>query len=70
MTSLVRIARGQLLAVWVAPEYRRLKVGQALLETVKEWSRQSNAQVLHAWVAEQNSLAIGYYKAVGPEPAG
>ena len=52
-----------LVAVWVAPEYRHLKAGQGLLEVVKQWSRESNAHVLHAWVAEQNALAIRFYKA-------
>lgn len=59
-----------LVAVWVAPEHRHLKVGQGLLEVVKQWSRESNAQVLHAWVAEQNALAIRFYKAAGFEETG
>jgi ribosomal protein S18 acetylase RimI-like enzyme len=59
-----------LLAVWVAPEYRRLKVGQALLEVVKQWARESYAQVLHIWVAEKNASAISFYKAVGCEVTG
>jgi ribosomal protein S18 acetylase RimI-like enzyme len=59
-----------LVAVWVAPEYRHLKVGQGLLKVIKEWSRESNAQVLHAWVAEQNALAIRFYKAAGFEETG
>jgi ribosomal protein S18 acetylase RimI-like enzyme len=57
----------ELLAVWVAPEYRRLKVGQALLEVVKQWASESHAQVLHIWVAEQNASAISFYKAAGCE---
>ena len=55
----------ELLAVWVAPEYRRLKVGQALLGVVKQWATESHAQVLHIWVAEQNASAISFYQAAG-----
>ncbi len=60
----------KLLAVWVAPEYRRLKVGQGLLEVVKQWASESHAQVLHIWVAEQNASAISFYKAAGCEVTG
>jgi ribosomal protein S18 acetylase RimI-like enzyme len=60
----------ELLAVWVAPEYRRLKVGQRLLEVVKQWAGQSHAQVLHIRVAEQNASAISFYKAAGGEVTG
>ena len=59
-----------LVAVWVAPEYRNLKVGQGLLEAVKKWSRESKAQVLYAWVAEQNATAIRFYKSAGFETTG
>ena len=58
---------GELLAVWVAPEYRKLKVGQALLGATKQWASRSYAQVLHIWVAEQNTTAISFYKAVGSQ---
>jgi ribosomal protein S18 acetylase RimI-like enzyme len=59
-----------LVAVWVAPECRKLKVGQGLLEAIKGWARESNAQVLHAWVAEQNLSAIGFYKSAGFQVSG
>ncbi len=59
-----------LVAVWVAPEYRHLKFGQGLLEVVKQWSRESNAHILHAWVAQQNVLAIRFYKSAGFEVTG
>ena len=55
----------ELLAVWVAPERRRLKVGQGLLEVVKQWASEIHAQVLHIWVAEQNASATSFYKAGG-----
>jgi GNAT superfamily N-acetyltransferase len=57
----------ELLAVWVAPEHRGLKVGQGLLEAVKRWASESRAQILHIWVAEQNATAISFYKAAGGE---
>ncbi len=59
-----------LVAVWVAPESRQLKVGQGLLKAIKQWSKEKNAQVLHAWVAEQNALAIRFYKAAGFDETG
>jgi ribosomal protein S18 acetylase RimI-like enzyme len=57
----------ELLAVWVAPEYRRLKVGKSLLEIVKQWASETQAEVLHIWVAEQNAFAISFYKTAGCE---
>jgi ribosomal protein S18 acetylase RimI-like enzyme len=59
-----------LVAVWVAPEHRNLKVGQGLLEAVKKWSKESKARVLYAWVAERNATAIHFYKSVGFEATG
>ncbi len=60
----------ELLAVWVAPECRRLKVGQGLLEVTKQWAIESSVQVLHIWVAEQNASAISFYKAAGGQVTG
>ena len=57
----------ELLAVWVAPEVRRLKVGQSLLEKIKQWARENQAGVLHIWVAERNAGAMGFYQAAGCE---
>lgn len=54
-----------LVAVWVAPECRRMRVGHALLEAIKQWSGKQGAKVLSAWVAEKNTGAIAFYLSLG-----
>ena len=57
-------------AFWVAPEYRRLNVGQSLLEATKGWARDGKARFLQAWVSEGNAGARVFYQSAGFQDTG
>ena len=59
-----------LFSVWVAPDFRRLQVGNAMFEEAKQWAVENGASVLHAWVTENNLGAIRFYKGFGMEETG
>lgn len=56
--------------VWVAPGYRRLGIGQMLLDAVIAWARSMNAAYLDLGVTWEDSPAVRLYTRLGFEPAG
>jgi GNAT superfamily N-acetyltransferase len=56
--------------MWVAPEYRRLGLGQMLLEAVIAWARIKGASYLDLAVTFRHSPAMRLYTRLGFEPAG
>ena len=60
-----RNAVADLVSVWVAPEFRRLQVGQRLLGAARRWAQEHGADTLHAWVAAENAPARRFYERAG-----
>lgn len=56
--------------MWVAPGYRRLGVGQMLLDAVIDWARTANASYLNLGVTFGDNPAMRLYKRTGFEPVG
>jgi GNAT superfamily N-acetyltransferase len=56
--------------MWVAPEYRRLSLGQMLLEAVITWATAKNVAYLDLGVTYRDSPAMRLYTRLGFEPAG
>lgn len=59
-----------LFQMWVAPGYRRLGIGQMLVETVIAWGREKGASFLELGVTYRDSPAMRLYRRAGFEPAG
>ncbi|CAN5829101.1 GNAT family N-acetyltransferase [soil metagenome] len=51
--------------VYVAPEYRSLGVGRALLSNVEAWSREKGANGISLQVAAANERARNFYDRLG-----
>lgn len=56
--------------VWVAPEYRGRGVGQALLDAIVAWARESGARQVSLDATCGNSAAMRLYARVGFLPTG
>jgi ribosomal protein S18 acetylase RimI-like enzyme len=56
--------------VWVAPSYRRLGIGQILLDTVIAWAKAKNAKYLELGVTYADSPAMRLYVRAGFKPTG
>ena len=59
-----------LFQVWVASNYRRLGVGQLLLDTVVAWAKAKNAKCLELGVMCADSPAMRLYVRAGFKPTG
>lgn len=59
---------GGLLAMWVAPEWRRRGAGGKLIAEAAEWARRKGATRLTLWVTDDNSAGVGLYRACGFAP--
>ncbi|MGH1493616.1 MAG: GNAT family N-acetyltransferase [Acidimicrobiales bacterium] len=57
----------ELLSLWVAPEARGTGVGRGLIDAVRQWGRQEQAQTLILHVKTDNSAAISLYEREGFE---
>ncbi|MEO1653492.1 MAG: GNAT family N-acetyltransferase [Bacteroidota bacterium] len=51
--------------LYVQPQYRKQKIGKALLDVLVERARQENCQRLHWQVLDWNESAIQFYKSLG-----
>jgi ribosomal protein S18 acetylase RimI-like enzyme len=55
----------ELVALWVAPEHRELRAGEALVTAAIEWARAAQYSRLCLWVTTGNAAAIGLYQRLG-----
>lgn len=59
------IDRAWLVSMWVAPNVRRLGVGQQLIQSAIDWGSEQQIQALHLHVTDGNEPAKGLYQRVG-----
>ena len=52
---------GELLQVWVAPEYRGTRVIWDLMDTIFQWARENNFRRIIAGVTKVNARALTFY---------
>jgi len=57
--------RAHLIAMWVAPEHRRLGAASQLVDAVCEWARDRRARDVHLHVADGNEAAERLYERCG-----
>ena len=55
----------EMFAVWVDPNYRKHKVGTALVEHARHWSKARGAATLYVGVFAANQIALRFYQAIG-----
>ena len=69
ITALYRIEDGsdigELLQVWVAPEYRGQEVAFTIMEAVFHWAGKNGYQTVIARVAKGNARALRFYRKYG-----
>lgn len=58
-------ATAQLLSMWVAPGYRRTRVGEALVGAIDAWAQSRGARTLRLMVTSTNRSAIDFYARIG-----
>lgn len=61
---------GFLISVWVAPEARSQGIGEALIDAVVAWARQSGLERLLVDVGDENDAAVALYARKGFAPTG
>ena len=61
---------GELLHVWVSPEWRGRGVAADLVETLLGWAGENGFTTVVAVVAKGNVRALKFYRRVGFEPEG
>lgn len=59
-----------MMAVWVAPEYRRSGAGAALLRAVLVWAAADGASTVSLWAKRHDHAASALYRRSGFEPTG
>lgn len=57
--------RAWLVSMWVAPNARRIGVGQQLIRSVIDWGATQQLQCIHLHVTEGNEPAQGLYERIG-----
>lgn len=60
-----KIGVGEVLQVWVAPEYRSKGVALNLMDAVFQWLSESDFQKIIIRVAKGNTRALGFYRKYG-----
>ncbi|MEO7117639.1 MAG: GNAT family N-acetyltransferase [Candidatus Limnocylindrales bacterium] len=56
---------GLIFSMWVAPEHRRVQVGEALIEAAVAWASSWGASRMVLWVFSANAAAIRFYDRLG-----
>lgn len=56
---------GHITALTVAPQYRRLRLGKLLTESLERASNEQNAWFVDLYVRESNKVAGGLYRGMG-----
>jgi ribosomal protein S18 acetylase RimI-like enzyme len=54
-----------LVSMWVAPTYRRLGIGEMLVDKIFDWVQLKNAATLTLLVTSSNDAAIKFYERLG-----
>ena len=54
-----------LFSMWVAPEARRLGVGQSLVDAIQDWGQTWGAARVVLWVLAANEPAMRFYDRIG-----
>ncbi len=60
----------QLMSMWVRPQARGCRVGEALVAAVIDWAVARNATSVHLWLIETNRNARMLYERCGFSPTG
>jgi ribosomal protein S18 acetylase RimI-like enzyme len=55
----------ELVSMWVAPTFRRRRVGHALVSAVRAWAEETGADTLALWVTTGNEPAERLYRSTG-----
>ena len=55
----------ELYAVWVAPAYRRIGIGRALIDYGRAWAHSKGAARIRVGIFEDNPAALAFYGSVG-----
>jgi len=61
---------GELLQVWVSPEYRGKRVARALMNAVFQWASANGYRAVVATIAKGNTRALRFYQKYGFRPEG
>ena len=56
-----KVDSGELLQVWISPEYRGTKVTWDLMDTIFEWARKNDFRNVIAGVTKANARALKFY---------
>lgn len=54
-----------LIALWVAPEFRRSGIGELLIDGVLSWARETSAKIVSLVVVEGNEAALALFSRCG-----
>jgi Acetyltransferases len=69
IAALYRIARqadvGEVIQVWVAPEYRGKGVARDLMDAVFKWASKNRFHTIQATITEGNTRALKFYRKYG-----
>lgn len=63
-------SEGDVISMWVAPQYRRAGLGRRLLDTVRQWATSRKLRTLHLMVTNTNDSAIAFYERYGFKKTG
>jgi len=56
---------GEIVQVWIAPEYRGTGLTSTLLDTVFRWAAENGFRTILATIRKDNSRALGFYRRYG-----
>lgn len=59
------VDRGELLQVWVAPDFRGKGVTSALMATIFRWAAESGFRTIHGAITRGNTRALTFYRKCG-----
>ena len=69
ITALYRIEGktdvGEVIQVWVAPEYRGKGVAKELMDAIFEWANKNNFRIIKATIIGGNTRALKFYRKYG-----
>jgi len=62
-----KFEQGEILQVWIAPEYRGSEVAFELMNTIFQWAKENEFKQIKAIVTEKNDRALKFYLKYGFE---